>query len=122
MQSDRKKGYKPWNTGRTGVYTKEQLERMTLARKNATTDKTIEKIKEARSRQDMSWRHNWHPSDEVRDRMSKSHIGKRLTDTQKQKISKANEYHFLPSFLNKTILNGIATTAPAIAPIPNKML
>lgn len=90
MQSERKKGYKPWNTGRTGVYTEEQIKRMSTARKNATTPETIKKIKEARSKQDMSWRHDWHPSIEVRNKMSQSHIGKKLSDEQKQKIRRVN--------------------------------
>lgn len=91
MQSERKKGYRPWNTGKTSVYTKEQLERMSIARKNATTPETIRKIKEARAKQDMSWRHTWHPSDEARDRMSKSHLGQSLTDSQKAKIGAASK-------------------------------
>ena len=45
------------------------------------------KIKEARAKQDMSWRHNWHPSDESRRKMSLSHIGQKHTDEQKRKAS-----------------------------------
>lgn len=38
----------------------------------------------------MSWRHDWHPSIEVRNKMSQSHIGKKLSDEQKQKIRRVN--------------------------------
>ena len=87
LQSEKKKGYKPWNTGKTNVYSDEQIKRMSKARKNATTPETIRKIKEARAKQDMSWRHNWHPSDESRRKMSLSHIGQKHTDEQKRKAS-----------------------------------
>lgn len=91
LQSERKKGYKPWNAGKIGVYTEEQLKCMSNARKKATTSDTIRKIKEARKKQDMSWRKNWHYSEESRKKMSLSHIGQKHTEEQKIKISMANK-------------------------------
>lgn len=80
MQSKRKQGHIPWNKGKTGVYSDEQLKKFSEARKQATTSETIKKIKEARAKQDMSWRHNWHPSDEARQKMRESHLGKKHTE------------------------------------------
>lgn len=89
-QAIKKQGCIPWNKGKTGVYTEEQIKRFSETRKNATTLETIKKIKLARAKQDMSWRHNWHPSDEVRERMRHSHLGKKLTLEHKLKLTKAN--------------------------------
>ena len=91
LQSEKKKGYKPWNTGRTNVYSDEQLRRMSEARKKATTSETIRKIKEARAKQDMSWRRGMKFSEETKRKLSISHMNHKLTDEQKQKIGKANK-------------------------------
>lgn len=91
LQSERKLGCVPWNKGKINVYTDEQLKYMSEARRNATTPETIRKIKEARAKQDMSWRHNWHPSDKARKQMSIAHMGQKHTDAQKRKIGLASK-------------------------------
>ena len=94
-QAIKKQGCIPWNKGKTGVYTEEQIKRFSETRKNATTSETIKKIKFARAKQDMSWRHDWHPSDEARQKMRESHLGKLLPDEQKRKMSLSHKNYML---------------------------
>ena len=94
-QSIKKTGHTPWNKGKTGVYTEEQIKRFSEARKNATTLETIKKIKFARAKQDMSWRHNWHPSDEARQKMRESHLGKKHTEDWISKMKTFNKERLL---------------------------
>ena len=91
LQSEKKKGHKPWNSGRTNVYSDEQIRRMSEARKKATTSETIRKIKEARAKQDMSWRCGMKFSEETKRKLSISHMNHKLTDEQKRKIGEASK-------------------------------
>lgn len=43
----------------------------------------------------MSWRHNWHPSDEARQKMRENHLGKLLPDEQKRKMSLSHKNYML---------------------------
>lgn len=90
-QAAKRRGCIPWNKGKTGVYTEEQIKRFSETRKNATTSETIKKIKFARAKQDMSWRHDWHPSDEARQKMRESHLGKKHTEDWISKMKTFNK-------------------------------
>lgn len=67
------KGHKTWNKGKT------------------YGEETRQKIKEARAKQDMSWRHDWHPSEEAREKMRQSHIGQVQSEETKEKRRQRNK-------------------------------
>lgn len=81
------KGQIPWNKGKTGVYTKEMLERMFGVRRGRKhTEEHKRKISEANKGQ-VPWIKGKHHSLASRILLSKSHMGKHLTEEAKKKIS-----------------------------------
>lgn len=73
IRTERNKGHLAWNKGKTNIFSKETLTKMSVSKKGKAP-----------------WNKGKHLSEETKKKLSESRIGKPLSDTTKMKISVGN--------------------------------